>query len=288
MKNFKLNTIKLNVITAILTLICISCAPFGNVNPNKLKNPITSKNLKKTKRSNNSRNLKNTSNHTNSENLTGNSTKNPSENNQNLENESQNSKSSNQNSQEETTISKLKNIGKDLEAQKKKEDTGITKMSKIDNAKYDFLENFKLHNYDYFMHNTKMTLKKIIYSSLNYEKEKILTLKEILEKLDTEDNNRRIAGQFLETSRDIQLQQEDLILKKIQDTLQTLSKEKAEELLQHAERDLKKKQNFAKSLNATIDAYNKNVDNIKIDNKALAKHIKDKYSHPLYLLNQAD
>ncbi len=47
MKNFKLNTIKLNVITAILTLICISCAPFGNVNPNKLKNPITSKNLKK-------------------------------------------------------------------------------------------------------------------------------------------------------------------------------------------------------------------------------------------------
>ncbi|PRQ89441.1 complement regulator-acquiring protein, partial [Borreliella burgdorferi] len=86
MKNFKLNIIKLNVITAILTSICISCAPFGNVNPNKLKNPITSKNLKKTKRSNNSRNLKNTSNHTNSENLTGNSTKNPSENNQNLEN----------------------------------------------------------------------------------------------------------------------------------------------------------------------------------------------------------
>ncbi|MCD2376903.1 complement regulator-acquiring protein, partial [Borreliella burgdorferi] len=45
MKNFKLNIIKLNVITAILTSICISCAPFGNVNPNKLKNPITSKNL---------------------------------------------------------------------------------------------------------------------------------------------------------------------------------------------------------------------------------------------------
>ncbi|MCD2379271.1 complement regulator-acquiring protein, partial [Borreliella burgdorferi] len=77
MKNFKLNIIKLNVITAILTSICISCAPFGNVNPNEPKNPTTSKSLKKTKRSNNSRNLKNTSNHTNSENLTGNSTKNP-------------------------------------------------------------------------------------------------------------------------------------------------------------------------------------------------------------------
>ncbi|ACN93516.1 putative antigen, P35 (plasmid) [Borreliella finlandensis] len=47
MKNFKLNIIKLNVITAILALICISCAPFGNANPNKLKNPTTSKNLKK-------------------------------------------------------------------------------------------------------------------------------------------------------------------------------------------------------------------------------------------------
>ncbi|PRR35667.1 hypothetical protein CV687_05110 [Borreliella burgdorferi] len=288
MKNFKLNIIKLNVITAILTSICISCAPFGNVNPNKLKNPITSKNLKKTKRSNNSRNLKNTSNHTNSENLTGNSTKNPSENNQNLENESQNSKSSNQNSQEETTISKLKNIGKDLEAQKKKEDTGITKMSKIDNAKYDFLENFKLHNYDYFMHNAKMKLKRIIYPSLNYDTKKILVLKEILEKLDTEDNNRRIAGQFLETSRDIQLHLEDTYLKKIQDTLQTLSEKEAEKLLQGVKLDLKKKQNFAKSLNATIDAYNKNVDNIKTDVEALAKHIKDKYSHPLYLLNQAD
>ncbi len=115
-----------------------------------------------------------------------------------------------------------------------------------------------------------------------------MTLKEILEKLDTEDNNRRIAGQFLETSRDIQLQQEDLILKKIQDTLQTLSKEKAEELLQHAERDLKIKQNFVKALNATIDAYNKNSDNIKTDVEALANHMKKKYSHPLYLLNQAD
>ncbi len=87
-------------------------------------------------------------------------------------------------------------------------------MSKIDNAKYDFLENFKLHNYDYFMHNAKMKLKRIIYSSLNYDTKKILVLKEILEKLDTEDNNRRIAGQFLETSRDIQLHLEDTYLKK--------------------------------------------------------------------------
>ncbi|ACN93506.1 conserved hypothetical protein (plasmid) [Borreliella finlandensis] len=278
MKNFKLNIIKLNVITAILALICISCAPFGNVTPNKLKNPTTSKNLKKTKRSNNSRNLKKTNSHTNSENSA--------ENNQNLENESQNLKSSNQNPQEETTTSKLEKIGKELEAQKKEKDTQIAKISS--DAQYDFLENFKLQNDDVFMHNTKMTLKKIIYSSLNYEKEKILILKEILEKLDKNSANRQIARKFLETSRDIQLQQEDLILKKIQDALQTLSKEKAEKLLQHAERDLKIKQNFVKALNETIEAYNKNSGNIKTDDEALANHMKEKYFYTLYLLNQAD
>ncbi|MCR8876439.1 complement regulator-acquiring protein, partial [Borreliella burgdorferi] len=67
-----------------------------------------------------------------------------------------------------------------------------------------------------------------------------------------------------------------------------LSKEKAEELLQHAERDLKIKQNFVKALNATIEAYNKNSDNIKTDVEALANHMEKKYSHPLYLLDQAD
>ncbi|WP_187983458.1 complement regulator-acquiring protein [Borreliella bavariensis] len=279
MKNSKLNIIKLNVITAILTSICISCAPFGNVNPNKLKNPTTSKTPKKVKRSNNSRNLKNLNSHTNSENS--------SENKKNLENESQNSKSSNQNSQEETTISKLENIGKGLEAQKKEEDTQIAKIAKYDGVQYDFLETFKLQRDDYFMFHAKMKLKRIIYPSLNCDTKKILALKEILEKLDT-DKNRRVAGQFLETSSNIQLKLEDTHLKKIQDTLRTLSKKEAETLLQDVKRDLKIKQNFAKTLNATIDAYNKNVGGIRTNDEALAKHIKDKYSHPLYLLNQAD
>lgn len=279
MKKSKLNIIKLNVITAILTSICISCAPFGNVNPNKLKNPTTSKTSKKVKRSNNSRNLKNLNSHTNLENS--------SENNKNLENESQNSKSSNQNSQEETTISKLENIGKGIEVQKKEEDTQVAKMAKSDDVQYDFLETFKLQRDDYFMFHVKMKLKRIIYSSLNYDTKKILVLKKILEKLDT-DKNRRIAGKFLETSRDIQLKLEDTHLKKIQDTLRTLSKKEAEKLLQDVKRDLKIKQNFAKSLKATIDAYNKDVGGIRTNDEALAKHIKDKYYHPLYLLNQAD
>ncbi|WP_210360189.1 complement regulator-acquiring protein [Borreliella garinii] len=277
MKNSKLNIIKLNVIAAILTSICISCAPFGNVNPNKLKNPTTSKTPKKVKRSNNSRNLKNR--HTNSANS--------SENNKNLKNESQNSKSSNQHSQEETTISKLENIGKDLEAQKRETNMQIAKIAKSDGVQYDFLETFKLERDDYFMFHAKMKLKRIIYSSLNYDTKKILVLKKILEKLDT-DKNRRIAGKFLETSRNIQLQLEDTHLKKIQDTLRTLSKKEAETLLQDVKRDLKIKQNFAKTLNATIDAYNKNVGGIKTNDEALAKHIKDKYSHPSDLLNQAD
>ncbi|WP_210362519.1 complement regulator-acquiring protein [Borreliella garinii] len=279
MKNSKLNIIKLNVITAILTSICISCAPFGNVNPNKLKNPTTSKTPKKVKRSNNSRNLKNLNSHANSENS--------SENNKNLENESQNSKSSNQNSQKETTISKLENIGKGIEAQKKEENTQVAKMAKSDGVQYDFLETFKLQGDDYFMFHAKMKLKRIIYSSLNYDTKKILALKEILEKLDT-DKNRRVAGKFLETSRNIQLQLEDTHLKKIQDKLHTLSKKEAETLLQDVKRDLKIKQNFAKSLNATIDAYSKDVGGIRTNDEALAKHIKDKYYHPLYLLNQAD
>ncbi|WP_420025346.1 complement regulator-acquiring protein (plasmid) [Borreliella yangtzensis] len=279
MKNSKLNIIKINVITAILTLICLSCAPFGNVNPNKLKNSTTSKISKKVKRNNNSRNLKNLNSHTNAESSL--------ENDKNLENESQNSKSSNQNSQEETTISKLENIGKDLEAQKKEEDIQIAKIAKSDGAQYDFLETFKLKNDDVFMFHAKMTLKGIIYPSLNYDTKKILALKEILEKLDT-DKNQIVAGNFLKTSRDIQQRLEDVYLKKIQNVLRTLSKEEAERLLQDVERNLKIKQNFIKTLNATIDAYDKNVGGIRTNDEALASHMRDKYFYALNLLNQAD
>ncbi|WP_210372586.1 complement regulator-acquiring protein, partial [Borreliella garinii] len=161
------------------------------------------------------------------------------------------------------------------------------KIAKSDGVQYDFLETFKLERDDYFMFHAKMKLKRIIYSSLNYDTKKILVLKKILEKLDT-DKNRRIAGKFLETSRNIQLKLEDTYLKKIQDTLRTLSKKEAEKLLQDIKRDLKIKQNFAETLNATIDAYNKDVGGIRTNDEALAKHIKDKYFHPLYLLNQAD
>lgn len=251
MKKNKLNIIKLNIITAILTSICISCAPLDNVNPNKLKSHTNPRKLKKTKSRTNSKNL--------------------AENNQNLKNDSQNPKYSNQNPQEK--------IDKDLKDKKKQEDIQIANID----AQYDFLETFKLQNDEVFMHITKMILKRIIYSSLNYEKEKILLLKEILEKLDNNYQNQKIARMFLETSRDIQLRIEKIHSIKIQD----ISKKEAEKLLQDRKRSLKTKQNFAKTLNETIDAYSKDFNNLKTNLKNLATHIKDKYYHiTLYLPNK--
>lgn len=256
MKKNKLNIVKLNIITAILTSICISCAPLDNVNPNKLKSHTNHRKLKKTK------------SHTNSKNLA--------ENNQNLKNESQNPKYSNQNSQEKILLSKLEKIDKDLKDQKKQEDIQIANID----AQDDFLETFKLQQDEVFMHITKMILKRIIYSSLNYEKEKILLLKEILEKLDNNAQNRKIARTFLETSRDIQL-----LIEKIHSiNIEDISKKEAEKLLENRERSLKAKQNFAKTLSATIDAYSKDFNNLKTNLKNLATHIKDKYYHiSLYL-----
>ncbi|ACN53449.1 complement regulator-acquiring protein (plasmid) [Borreliella spielmanii] len=278
MKKNILNIIKLNIITAILTLICISCAPLDNVNPNKLKSHTNPRKLKKTKSRTNSTNLeKNNQNLKNeSQNL-----KHLAENNQNLKNGPQNPKYSNQNSQEKILLSKLEKIDKDLKDQKKQEDIQIANID----AQDDFLETFKLQRDEVFMHITKMILKRIIYSSLNYEKEKILLLKEILEKLDNNEQDRRIARTFLETSRDIQL-----LIEKIHSiSIQDISKKEAEELLEDGERSLKAKQNFAKTLSATIDAYSKDFNNLKTNLKNLATpHIKDKYYHlSLYLPNKS-
>ncbi len=144
----KSNISKLKIITAILTSICISCTPLDNVNPNKLKSHTNPRKLKKTKSRTNSKNLV--------------------ENNQDLKNESQNPKYSNQKPQEKILLSKLEKIDKDLKDQKKQEDIQIANID----AQSDFLETFKLHKDEVFMNITKMILKRIIYSSLNYEKEK--------------------------------------------------------------------------------------------------------------------
>ncbi|WP_210361673.1 complement regulator-acquiring protein, partial [Borreliella valaisiana] len=114
--NTKLNIIKLNIITAILTLIFISCAPINKIGP-KPKNYT-----------------------------------NPKENTRNFKNASQDLEPSNQKNQDlgpsnqksrETIISKLEAIGKKLKAQKEQENIEIAKI-----AQSNFLNDFQINFYD--------------------------------------------------------------------------------------------------------------------------------------------
>ncbi|WKC79427.1 complement regulator-acquiring protein [Borreliella tanukii] len=243
MTKTKLNIIKLNIITAILTLIFISCASDNTVIPKP-------------------------NNHTNSK-----------ENNQNFENESSKSedlKPSNQ-KPKGTTASKLEIIANSLEAQKEKENIEI---AKIDTAYFNFLGVFKADHYDELSEYEEIEIKRMIYSSLNYEKQKIATLKEILDKLNIIPEHKPVAKKFIyQISLSIQSQLSlDLILIKeaIRNNSHTLP-QKESELLMQAESDLKLKQSFAKALSATLEAYNKNSGNIKNNLKALSDHMDENY-----------
>ncbi len=244
LKKTKPDIIKLNVITIILSLICVSCAV----------DKIDPKSKSKT---------------------------NPKESTKNFLNKSQNLKPVNQKSlEEEDIISKLKAIGKKLEAQEKKDNT---KIAKITAAKFDFLDTFKIGSYDLMIKDNQMQIKRIIYSSLNYERQKINTLKEILEKLKQNPKNTNILGKFINhISWFIQYQINEH-LKLIQDKLYTLTYKEAKELLISIESSLKLKQRFIKTLNETIEAYNKNLNNINTDEEALANHMNKHYKDHEYL-----
>ncbi len=158
MKKTKPDIIKLNILTIILTLIFISCDV----------NKIDSESKNKT---------------------------NPKENTKNLLNESQNLKTSHQKSLEEKDpISKLKEIGKKLKTQEEKDTAEI---ATIDTAQFDFLGSLKTQHYKDLSENEEMNIKRIIYSSLNYEIEKIKTLKEIIEKLKENSEHQKILERFL-------------------------------------------------------------------------------------------
>ncbi|WP_210374621.1 complement regulator-acquiring protein, partial [Borreliella garinii] len=116
---------------------------------------------------------------------------NPKESEKNFLNKSQNPKLSNQESlekeeeeekkeEDDDIISKLKAISKKLQAQERKVNR---KIAKIADAKLDFLDTFQPSPHIIIPKDEKIVIKRIIYSSLNYEKQKINTLKEILEKL---------------------------------------------------------------------------------------------------------
>nr|WP_235691461.1 complement regulator-acquiring protein [Borreliella americana] len=79
-----------------------------------------------------------------------------------------------------TTDSELKEIATKLETQKKEENTQIDKINKEEFGILDaYIDAYPtMANED-----KKMILKRMLYSSLDYKKENIETLKEILEKL---------------------------------------------------------------------------------------------------------
>ncbi len=63
----------------------------------------------------------------------------------------------------------LEAIGKKLEAQKKQEDEGI---AKITAEQSDFLDTFKIGPLELVVKENQIEMKRIIYSSLNYETKK--------------------------------------------------------------------------------------------------------------------
>ncbi|MBB5141495.1 complement regulator-acquiring protein [Borreliella afzelii] len=240
MKKTKPDIIKLNILTIILTLIFISCDV----------NKIDSESKNKT---------------------------NPKENTKNLLNESQNLKTSHQKSLEEKDpISKLKEIGKKLKTQEEKDTAEI---ATIDTAQFDFLGSLKTQRYKDLSENEEMNIKRIIYSSLNYEIEKIKTLKEIIEKLKENSEHQKILERFLYSISLIIQSQLNAGLEKIKNKLNTLTQKNYKAILMEIEYSLKLKENFGKALNKTVEEYNQDLANIKTNKEALVKHMDENYTN---------
>ncbi|MBB6208525.1 complement regulator-acquiring protein [Borreliella lanei] len=241
MTKSKLDIIKLNAIAAILALICISCAT----------NPIDTK----------------VNDHTNSKEDTG-----------NFENESGNFASENQEERKDV-IAKLKEFGNKLKTQKNEEDSGMAKNLKNPNladaleiypASYgkneETKENFEKATSTKFtllsekvQETQKLQIERIIQASLNYKKEEIDKLKEILEKLKDSESNKDIIRIFLyHTTLSIQ-EQLDNYLQIIDKELNTLSLKNLKNLLIHAEFDLMLKEKFKKTLAKTVDEISKTI-----------------------------
>ncbi|WKC74841.1 complement regulator-acquiring protein (plasmid) [Borreliella yangtzensis] len=250
MTKTKINVIGFNI-AIILTLVCISCTPVNKINTNSRTNP----------------NKSNTNLRENNKGLTG-ITK-------NFKNKSNGSEDLGYLNQKPTKdiISKLKALGKKLEAQKEQENTEIAKIA----SEHDFLNTFKVSSLDILIEDNIMQIKRMIYPSLNYNTKKIETLKEILENLKKNSQNYNIIGSFLyHVTWNIQYHL-DNHLELINNHLDSLSQKEAEELLTSVETDMQLKQRLTKTLKATIDDYNNDVGNIKTDEEKLANHMDENY-----------
>ncbi|WP_031538598.1 complement regulator-acquiring protein [Borreliella garinii] len=226
MKKNKSDIIKLNILTIILTLICISCT------------------VNKT---------------------------NPKESTKNLEVLDSPDKKN-----QEPKVSKLEKIGKKLEAQKERDSAEI---ATIDTTVPDFLGSLKTQPYQHLGKNDEMNIKRIIYSSLNYEIEKIKTLKEIIEKLKETSEHQKILERFFYSISLMIQSRLNQSLKEIKKKANTLPEETHNALIIDLESNLKLKENFGKVLNKTIEAYNQNSENIKSDKDQLAKHMDENYKN---------
>ncbi|MCD2375775.1 complement regulator-acquiring protein [Borreliella burgdorferi] len=242
MTKAKLNIIKINTIAMILTLICTSCAPFSKIDPKANANTKPKK-------------------------IT-----NPGENTQNFEDKSGDLSASDEKIME-TIASELKAIGKELEDQKKEENIQIAKIAK---EKFDFLSTFKVGPYDLIDEDIQMKIKRTLYSSLDYKKENIEKLKEILEILKKNSKHYNIIGRLIyHISWSIQFQIEQN-LELIQNGVENLSQEESKSLLMQIKSNLEIKQRLKKTLNETLKVYNQNTqDNEKILAEHFNKYYKD-------------
>lgn len=178
----------------------------------------------------------------------------------------------------ETKDSKLETTAKNLENQKKQE---YIKIAEIDAQGINFLATFKADVNDMLSQYEEMQIKRTIYSSLNYDTQKINTLKVILKTLYGQPQHRDTSKHFIyQIAASIQhnIDRALCLIKEtiIKDNLQAQN-QKESELLMNLDSSLKTRQNFAKKLNETIKAYNKNLYNIKNNMEELAWHIDENY-----------
>ncbi|MCD2383803.1 complement regulator-acquiring protein [Borreliella burgdorferi] len=98
-----------------------------------------------------------------------------------------------------------------------------------------------------------MQIKRIIYSSLDYDKGEIKKLKEIIEKVKRKDEGEYMIIDLLYgKALDIQTQIDKHLESTKEDNLNTLSEENLKELLIHVEFDLILKEKFKKALKKTV------------------------------------
>ncbi|WNY70075.1 complement regulator-acquiring protein [Borreliella andersonii] len=253
------NTIKLSIIAAILTLICISCA----VNPNPLDSKVISSYTNAKEEYTNAK-----------EEYTKNS-----------KNASGDLNSLNQKSPKETAIAKLKEFGNKLETQKNDETTKMAKnltgshfadlvgvypvyYGKDKEAK-EKLEKAIKTKLDVvsadIQEAEKLQIERIIQASLNYDSDQINRLKKILETLKGSDEHKdQIRGLLYNKALGIQKQLDEYLeLIKKDSELNTLSLQKLKELLIHVEFDLLLKEKFKETLKKTVTEVSQKIEEIE-------------------------